>query len=104
MKHIAIFTTLRTGRQSIHRNGHGTPGSSRRNDLKIMYLIFVTDAALNIWFNCAPQLDASGIKLPLPCDDAAWTLVTKEGCARALGLWRRSSSGSQHNWQFTAQA
>jgi hypothetical protein len=37
-----------------------------------MYLIFLTDAALNIWFNCAPQLDASDIKLPLPCDDAAW--------------------------------
>lgn len=51
-----------------------------------MYLIFLTDTALNVWFNCAPQLDASDIKLPLPCDDAAWDASDQEDCARALGL------------------
>ena len=54
--------------------------------LRIMYLVFLTDAALNIWFNCAPQLDPSDIKLPLPCDDAAWDATDQEDCARALGL------------------
>jgi hypothetical protein len=51
-----------------------------------MYLVFLTDATLNIWFNCTPQLDPSDIKLPLPCDDAAWDTTDQEDCARALGL------------------
>jgi hypothetical protein len=33
-----------------------------------------------------PQLDASDIKLPLPCGDAAWDASDQEECARALGL------------------
>jgi hypothetical protein len=51
-----------------------------------MYLVFLTDAALTIWFNCAPQLDPSDIKLPLPCDDAAWDATDQEDCARAPGF------------------
>jgi hypothetical protein len=54
--------------------------------LRIMYLVFLLDAALNIWFNCPPQFHPSDIKLPLPCDDAAWEATQPEECARALGL------------------
>jgi hypothetical protein len=54
--------------------------------LRIMYLVFLLNAALNIWFNCPPQFDPSDIKLPLPCDDAAWEATQPEDCARALGL------------------
>jgi hypothetical protein len=54
--------------------------------LRITYLCFLLDGALNIWFNCPPQFDPSDIKLPLPCDDAAWEATQPEDCARALGL------------------
>jgi Fungal specific transcription factor domain len=54
--------------------------------LRIMYLVFLLDAALNIWFNCPPQFNPSDIKLPLPCDDAAWEAPQPDECARALGL------------------
>ena len=54
--------------------------------LRIMYLVFLLDAALKIWFNCPSQFEPSDIKLPLPCDDAAWEATQAEDCARALGL------------------
>lgn len=41
---------------------------------------------MNTWFNCAPQLDPSDVKLPLLCDDAAWDATDQEDCARALGV------------------
>lgn len=53
---------------------------------RIMYLVFLLDASLTIWFNCPPQFDPSEIKLPLPCDDAAWEAPQAEQCAHALGL------------------
>ena len=53
---------------------------------RIMYLVFLLDTALNIWFNCPPQFDPSEVRLPLPCDDAAWEASTSDDCATALGL------------------
>lgn len=51
-----------------------------------MYLVFLFSAALVLYFNCEPQFDPSEIKLPLPCDDAAWDATTSDECACALGL------------------
>ncbi|KAF2475698.1 uncharacterized protein BDR25DRAFT_310191 [Lindgomyces ingoldianus] len=54
--------------------------------LRTMYLIFLLDAALCMFFNLQPQFDIYDIKLPLPADDAAWEARTQEECATALGL------------------
>lgn len=51
-----------------------------------MFLVFLLDAALVIYFNCTPQIDPSELKLPLPCDDAAWEANDAQACANALGL------------------
>ncbi|KAF2180571.1 hypothetical protein K469DRAFT_692765 [Zopfia rhizophila CBS 207.26] len=53
---------------------------------RVMYLIFLLDAALAMFFNIPPQLDAFEINLPLPADDAAWEAKTHEECASAIGL------------------
>jgi hypothetical protein len=64
------------------------------------------DAALNIWFNCAPLVGHFQTSSFLyPSDGAAWTLVIKEDCARTLGLrGAEAQMGNQHNQQFTVQA
>ena len=54
--------------------------------LKVVYLVFLLDATLNLCFNCALQFDAPEIKLPLLCDDAAWEANSPGLCAQALGL------------------
>lgn len=54
--------------------------------LRVMYLVFLYHTALVLYFNCEPQFDPSEIRLPLPCDDAAWDATTSEDCASALGL------------------
>lgn len=59
-------------------------------------MAFLADAALNLYFNCAPVFQASEIRLPLPCDDAAWEAPDGESCAKALGL-RGQSLQSQVN-------
>jgi len=53
---------------------------------RLMFLVFLYNVALNFYFNCAPAFSASEIKLPLPCDDAAWEATTADSCAQALGL------------------
>ncbi|PSN69224.1 hypothetical protein BS50DRAFT_335898 [Corynespora cassiicola Philippines] len=53
---------------------------------RALYLIFLIDASLAIFFNIPPQFDVHDIKLPLPADDAAWEARTAEDCAATLGL------------------
>ena len=53
---------------------------------RLMFSLFLLDAALVIYFNCQPQFDAFDIRLPLPADDAAWDGPTAVDCADALGL------------------
>jgi len=53
---------------------------------RLMYMVFLWDAAMCIYFNMAPQFSSAEIKLPLPCDDAAWEAPDAENCAQALGL------------------
>ena len=53
---------------------------------RFMYLVYLLDAALVIYFNCIPQFAPTDIGLPLPCDDEAWDAVDADACAIALGL------------------
>jgi hypothetical protein len=53
---------------------------------RLMYMAYLWDATMCIFFNVAPHFSSSEIKLPLPCDDAAWDAPDAESCARALGL------------------
>jgi len=53
---------------------------------RLAFLAFLWQAALCIYFNVPPQISPSEIKLPLPCDDAAWEAPDAETCAQALGL------------------
>lgn len=54
--------------------------------IRTVYLIFLLDAALAIFFNDRPQMAAQEIRLPLPADDASWAASSEEVCASALGL------------------
>lgn len=53
---------------------------------RLMYAIFLVDAAMVIYFNVAPLFDILEVRLPLPADDAAWDANTAAACAEALGL------------------
>ena len=53
---------------------------------RFMYLVYLLDAALVIYFNCVPQFATSDLRLPLPCDDEAWDARDADVCASALGL------------------
>ncbi|KAK3209058.1 hypothetical protein GRF29_69g568647 [Pseudopithomyces chartarum] len=63
--------------------------------IRVMYLVFLIDASLTIFFNAQPQFDTYDIQLPLPADDAAWEAKTGEDCASALGL--RGDMAQMHN-------
>lgn len=54
--------------------------------LRMVYLWYLSDAALVAYWNCKPQFNPQDIKLPLPCDDAAWEAKNAQQCANALGL------------------
>jgi hypothetical protein len=53
---------------------------------RVMYLLFLCDAALVMFFNGTPQFDPLDIQLMLPADDAAWDARDARECANALGL------------------
>lgn len=70
--------------------------------IRLLYFIFLSDAASGLYFNCGPELDALQIPLPLPADDAAWDARNAGECAEALGLHgpelsrRRNRDGTRH--------
>jgi hypothetical protein len=53
---------------------------------RLLYFIYLTDAAMVFYFNVPPQFENLEIRLPLPADDAAWDAKTPAHCADALGL------------------
>lgn len=63
---------------------------------RLMFMVYLWDAAMCIYFNTAPQFSSAEIKIPLPCDDAAWEAQDAEACAQALGL-RGSAAQSRIN-------
>jgi hypothetical protein len=63
---------------------------------RLMYIVFLIDSSLTIFFNVQPQFDIYDIKLPLPADDAAWEATSEEACARALGLRGQAAQDTNH--------
>jgi len=55
--------------------------------IRVMYAIFLCDAALGLYFNTGPEFDALELQIPLPSDDAAWDAQTGQACGEALGLY-----------------
>jgi hypothetical protein len=53
---------------------------------RLMFMVYLWDAAMCIYFNMTPQFSSAEVKIPLPCDDAAWEAQDAETCAQALGL------------------
>ncbi|PGH03952.1 hypothetical protein GX51_03789 [Blastomyces parvus] len=53
---------------------------------RLVFMFYLADAAMAMFFNCPPLLNPQEIKLPLPCDDAAWEARDPQQCADALGL------------------
>lgn len=53
---------------------------------RLLFAIYLTDAAMAIYFNTPPLFDALEIRVPLPADDAAWDARTSLHCAEAIGL------------------
>jgi hypothetical protein len=73
---------------------------------RLMFMFFLIDAAMVIYFNCSPQLQLSEIRLPLPADDAAWEAKNQAECANTLGLNGRASQiihngdGKARQWEM----
>jgi hypothetical protein len=59
---------------------------------RLLFAIFLTDAAMVIYFNSSPLFDTLEIRVPLPADDAAWDARTSTQCAEAIGLHRPAAA------------
>ena len=72
---------------------------------RLLYAIYLTDAAMVIYFNASPLFDDLEIRLPLPADDAAFEARNAHECAEALGLHgpaaaeQRNPSGTRRTKQ-----
>ncbi len=55
--------------------------------IRLMHMIYLTDVAQGLYFNCEPQFDSFEIHIPLPADDAAWDAQSATECAQALNLY-----------------
>ena len=66
-------------------NWHSWLEQERRN--RALYMLFLTDAAMGMYFNSTPQFDPLEIRLMLPADDAAWDARDAQACASALGMF-----------------
>ncbi|KAF1980219.1 hypothetical protein BU23DRAFT_4708 [Bimuria novae-zelandiae CBS 107.79] len=81
---------------TLHKSGHIDTSDitswtwadwlEQESRIRVMYIVFLIDASLAIYFNAQPQFDIYDIKLPLPADDATWEAKTAEECANALGI------------------
>jgi hypothetical protein len=105
-RYLDLATPLRKGQHGfsiLHQPGNLNPSDvsewqwdawiEQEKRIRTFYIIFLLDAALGIFFNCAPQFDLSEVKIPLPADDAAWDARTAEECAAALGLQGEMAQG-----------
>lgn len=70
--------------------------------IRLLYFVFLSDAASGLYFNCGSEFDAFEIALPLPADDVAWDARDSSGCTEALGLHgpelarHRNPDGTRH--------
>ena len=54
--------------------------------IRLVYMTFLFDSAMCLYFNLPPTYRVSEMTLPLPADDACWEASTAENCGQALGL------------------
>jgi hypothetical protein len=54
--------------------------------IRTMYIIFLCDVSLGLYFNNQPQFDTHELRLPLPADDAAWDAKSDVECLDAMGI------------------
>ena len=85
------YSVLHSGQNSLapqidgaNFDWHGWLQQETRN--RVFYQVFLTDAAMVMFFNTIPQLDPLELRLMLPADDAAWDARDSRECANALGL------------------
>jgi Fungal specific transcription factor domain len=77
---------LRSGEQAHNSHWDWKVWINQEQRLRVVYLVYSYSTALTLYFNCEPFFDPLEIKLPLPCDDAAWDAKSSEECANALGI------------------
>ena len=51
--------------------------------LRVMFLIYLCDASMGLYFNAPSLFDPLELKVPLPADDAAWDAPDGRVCAEA---------------------
>ncbi|KAK3672105.1 hypothetical protein LTR78_008076 [Recurvomyces mirabilis] len=76
--------TQRAPISAEHFNWHAWLAQEQRN--RVLYQLYLTDAAMVMFFNMIPQIDSLDMRLMLPTDDAAWDARDSQECANALGL------------------
>lgn len=78
---------LRSGEPIEHSRWNWDVWLLQEQRLRLVFLAVLFDAALTLFFNCSPEFQQWEIRLPLPCDDAAWDAPDSSRCASALGLY-----------------
>ncbi|KAF2098890.1 hypothetical protein NA57DRAFT_76125 [Rhizodiscina lignyota] len=63
---------------------------------RALYIFYLLDMALTLYFNSPPHFDPAEIQLRLPSDDAAWEATSSEDCARMLGLYGPDAQSTQN--------
>lgn len=53
---------------------------------RLMFGVYLYDVAMGLYFNSHALIDLFDLRLPLPCDDAAWDADNADKCSKALGL------------------
>lgn len=72
---------------------------------RLLFVIYLLDTAMALFFNTEPLLNSYDIRVPLPADDAAWDARNSVECAEALGLHgpvaarERNPNGSRRSKQ-----
>ena len=82
----SFLHNLQAGEQVDYSRWNWTVWVNQEMRLRVMYLVFLYNSALVLYFNSEPEFDPCEIKLPLPCDDAVWDATTSGECASALGI------------------
>ncbi|KAF2092221.1 hypothetical protein K490DRAFT_32056 [Saccharata proteae CBS 121410] len=117
VRQIGLLTPVPSGQEGfsvLHQVEDGHQNSNwqweswvkQEKRSRAMYLAFLLDAAMVVFFNCRAQFDVFEIRLPLPADDAAWEARTANDCANALGLngqeaqEKRNVAGSRRAKQY----
>lgn len=62
--------------------------------LRLAFLTVLADSASILFVKCIPEFHNAEVRLPPPCDDAAWHAPDAAHCASALGL--NGSNYQQH--------